>query len=239
MKKGAAVVGMREGARIMIVSGCLLSLLLGCSSRMQTGISSKKEPERPKIAEVQPKEPPAEEVVMEPIKAEGVIESSPTEIVAEESPAPVVPQPAEVEIFATPKSEDFSSAPILSQPISPVEPESPALDRQVGVEEIPPVDFAPEMPATPRQNAEPSVEAKSSPLPSQHEPQATEVPSQEPVAVLPSTPEPLVELEPVHMGHETQGGEGPLQVAKIIPPDSDEVVIIERGSCPSVKRCLF
>ena len=160
MAKIAAVSLVRGIPKFLVVGGCLLSILWGCSSRLQTTILSKSEPETPQVAQVQQADPPVEEVVMQPIK----VESAPV------SPPPVLGDislegPAPTKIFATPKTEVSPSLiPALPEAVSEVEPVPPPSDRQVVVLGIPPADFEPELPATPMIPQEIFAQVKEIPL---------------------------------------------------------------------------
>ena len=160
MAKIAAVSLVRGIPKFLVVGGCLLSILWGCSSRLQTTILSKSEPETPQVAQVQQADPPVEEVVMQPIK----VESAPV------SPPPVLGDislegPAPTKIFATPKTEVSPSLiPALPEAVSEVEPVPPPSDRQVDVLGIPPADFEPELPATPMIPQEIFAQVKEIPL---------------------------------------------------------------------------
>ena len=120
----------RDIAKCVLLGGCCLIILWGCSSRGQSSILSRGEPEQ-----IQKTDPPVEEIVMEPIKVEGVTESP-----------PVTAPPAETKIFTTPKTE---VAPFPVQELSSVVPEVEPL-----------ADVEPEMPVIPSEELSPKVEPK-------------------------------------------------------------------------------
>ncbi len=193
MAKIAAVSLVRGIPKFLVVGGCLLSILWGCSSRLQTTILSKSEPETPQVAQVQQADPPVEEVVMQPIK----VESAPV------SPPPVLGDiplegPAPTKIFATPKTEVSPSLiPALPEAVSEVEPVPPPSDRQVDVLGIPPADFEPELPATPS----PPIDT-------------------------PTMPELIAEQEPI-------------QIAKVVQPVPEDVVIVEEDLVQALGDVFF
>ena len=136
--------------KVVVVSGCVIGLLVGCSSRSRTTIVSVSDAPKVQVAQVEPEPVVVEEVVEEPIR-EVMIPAAPAiDIPVEEPARPVIRRESGPEIFATSKTPDVPSE-ISSRfepsPV-PVPPASePAIQRPaVG---IPPIAFEPELPALP------------------------------------------------------------------------------------------
>jgi peptidoglycan-associated lipoprotein len=191
--------------KVVVVSGCVIGLLAGCSSRARTTIVSVSDEPKVPVAQLEP-EPVVEEVVVREV----IIPAVPAiDIPVEEPARPVIRRESGPEIFATSKTPDVPSE-ISSRPQATPTPTSegepmvpsvppafqPAIERPaVG---IPPIAFEPEMPALPTLRhdqvspvEEPQVEAK---------------------AAVPATPEPPAQKEPI-------------QVAKVMPKEPEKVEI--------------
>jgi len=144
----------------MVVSGCVIGLLAGCSTRSRTTIASVSDAPKAPVVQVKPEPVVAEEVVAQPIR-EVMIPAVPAiDIPVEEPARPVIRPESGPEIFATSKTPDVQSeissrfepspAPVpQSDQIGPSVPlaSEPALQSPaVG---IPPIAFEPELPALP------------------------------------------------------------------------------------------
>ena len=89
--------------KLGLVSGCLLGMIVGCSSRLQTTIMSGTEPpSKPQVAKLEPVTPQAEAAVKTPVRAEKVSGIAPIDIPVEEPVRAVIRPSAPADIFATP-----------------------------------------------------------------------------------------------------------------------------------------
>ncbi|MDH3503174.1 MAG: OmpA family protein [Nitrospirota bacterium] len=165
---------MRVG-KLGLVGGCLIAIVAGCSSRLQTTIMSGTEPPaKPQVAKLESVTPPAEAAVQTPVQAEKIIGIPPTDIPVEEPARPVIRHSAPADIFATPRTGVVEQAvpvpleaPLVAEPVVPPSPiiASPT-PSQISPQEspkvfgIPPISFEPEMPAFPtiREEAAPPEE---------------------------------------------------------------------------------
>jgi len=136
--------------KVVVVSGCVIGLLTGCSSRSRTTIVSGSDAPKVPVAQVGPERVVVEEVVEEPIR-EVMIPAAPAiDIPVEEPARPVVRRELAPEIFATSKTPDlpseissrFEPSPVPVPPASEPAIQSPAIG-------IPPIAFEPESPARP------------------------------------------------------------------------------------------
>jgi peptidoglycan-associated lipoprotein len=118
--------------KVVVVSGCVIGLLTGCSSRSRTTIVSGSDAPKVPVAQVEPERVVVEEVVEEPIR-EVMIPAAPAiDIPVEEPARPVIRRELAPEIFATSKTPDvpseissrFEPSPVPVPPAS--EPELPA-----------------------------------------------------------------------------------------------------------------
>jgi len=164
---------MRIG-KVALVSGCLLGILMGCSSKLQTTVMSGTEPSpKPQMAKLEPVASPAEAAVQAPVQAETIIGIPPIDIPVEEPARPVIRPSAPANIFATPRTgivepavtEPFE-APLVAEPVAPPPPVIAATPSQIAPQEspkilgIPPISIEPEKPALPtiREEAAPPEE---------------------------------------------------------------------------------
>jgi peptidoglycan-associated lipoprotein len=136
--------------KVVVVSGCVIGLLAGCSSRSRTTIVSVSDAPKVPVAQVEPERVVVEEVVEEPIR-EVMIPAAPAMDIPVEEPArPVIRRELPPEIFAKSKTPEVPSeiSSRFDPSPAPVPPTSePAIERPaVG---IPPIAFEPEMPALP------------------------------------------------------------------------------------------
>jgi len=142
--------------KLGVVSGCVIGLLTGCSSRLRTTIVSGNDAPRVQVTQLEPERVVAEEVIVQPMQ-----EGSPT-VAAIDIPVekPALRRESTSEIFATRKSTVTPAA--ISprfESVTPVPSGDPiASSLPSGIEPsmqrpstgIPPVSFEPEMPALPR-----------------------------------------------------------------------------------------
>lgn len=123
----------RQAVQVVIVSGCMIGLLTGCSSRSRTTIVSGSEAQKVQVTQLEPETVAVEDVVAQPVQKEGTMD---VPVEAPASPASRAEMPTE--IFATPKStvtpaeiSSFSETPApvpADEPMS-IEPEMPPLAR--------------------------------------------------------------------------------------------------------------
>jgi len=136
--------------KVVVVSGCVIGLLAGCSSRSRTTIASVSDEPKAPVAQVEPERVVVEEVVEEPIR-EVMIPAAPAiDIPVEEPARPVIRRELAPEIFATSKTPDVPSeisSRFKPSPAPVPSTSEPALQSpEVG---IPPIAFEPELPALP------------------------------------------------------------------------------------------
>lgn len=159
--------------KIGILGGCLIAIMSGCSSKLQTTVISVTEPpaKPEEVAKVEPVTPPVEAVVQPPAQAETFIGIPPMDIPVEEPARPVIRPSAPADIFATPRTTVVESpnasspleAPLVAEPVIPPSPIIPTTPGQASPQEssqvvgIPPIALEPEMPARPviREDAAP------------------------------------------------------------------------------------
>ncbi|WNM62102.1 OmpA family protein [Candidatus Nitrospira neomarina] len=163
----------RRVGKFGLLGGCLIAIMAGCSSKLQTTVVSVTEPpaKSEEVAKVEPVTPPVEAVVQPPVQAETFIGIPPMDIPVEEPARPVIPPSAPADIFATPRTtvaEPAASspleAPLVAEPVIPPSPIIPSAPGQASPQEssqdlgIPPIAFEPEMPARPliREDAAPA-----------------------------------------------------------------------------------
>jgi len=170
-----------EVVKVVVVSGCIIGLLTGCSSRKRTTVVSVSDAPKVQVTQLKPEKVTIEEVIAQPVPKETRMD-----IPVEEPARPAPRSELPAEIFATPKSTIASSeiSP-FSEALAPVQDDEPLASsrasvsepsRQRPLAEIPPISFEPEMPALPRGSYD-----------------------EEPQAVIPSTPEPPTAQEPAQV----------------------------------------
>ncbi|WNM59919.1 OmpA family protein [Candidatus Nitrospira allomarina] len=159
----------RRVGKFGLLGGCLIAIMAGCSSKLQTTVVSVTEPPaKPQVAKVEPEAPPVEAAVQSPVQAETFIGVPPMDIPVEEPARAVIRPSATADIFATPRTtvvEPAASspleAPLIAEPVIPPSPipttpgqAFPQESQEVG---IPPIALEPEMPARPviREDAAP------------------------------------------------------------------------------------
>ena len=136
--------------KVVVVSGCVIGLLTGCSSRSRTNIVSGSDAPKVPVAQVEPERVVVEEVVEEPIRKVMIPAALAIDIPVEEPARPVIRRESAPEIFATSKTPEVPSeiSPRFNPSPAPVPPTSePAIQSPaVG---IPPIASEPELPALP------------------------------------------------------------------------------------------
>jgi peptidoglycan-associated lipoprotein len=153
-----------------LLGGCLIAIVAGCSSKLQTTVISVTEPPAtPQVVKVEPVTPPVEADVLPPVQAETFSGIPAMDIPVEEPVRPVIRPSAPADIFATPRTtvaEPTASspleAPLVADPVIPPSPIIPTTPGQASPQEsqavgIPPIALEPEMPARPviREDAAP------------------------------------------------------------------------------------
>lgn len=164
----------RRIGKFGLVGGCLIAIMGGCSSKLQTTVISVTEPPaKTQVAKVEPMTPPVEavEAVVQPrVQSEPFIGIPPMDIPIEEPARPVIRPSAPADIFATPRTTVVEptpssplEAPLVVEPVIPPSPIIPITPGQASPQEpsqdlgIPPIALEPEMPARPliREDAAP------------------------------------------------------------------------------------
>ena len=136
--------------KVVVVSGCVIGLLTGCSSRSRTTIVSDSDAPKVPVAQVKPERVVVEEVVEEPIRAVMIPAGPAIDIPVEEPARPVIRRELPPEIFAKSKTPEVPSeiSSRFEPSPAPVPPTSePAIQSPAAV--IPSIAFEPEMPALP------------------------------------------------------------------------------------------
>jgi peptidoglycan-associated lipoprotein len=136
--------------QVAMVSGCVMGLLAGCSSRLQTTIVSGSEGQKLQGAQAEPKSVVVEEVTVQPIQEVSIPAVPAMDIPVEEPARPVIRRELGSEIFATPRTPDVPSeiSSRFEPSPTPVPPTSePAI--QSSAVEIPAIAFESELPARP------------------------------------------------------------------------------------------
>ncbi|MCA9498275.1 MAG: OmpA family protein [Nitrospirales bacterium] len=149
--------------KLGLVGGCLIAIMTGCSSKLQTTVISVTEPPaKPQVVTLEPVAPHADAVVQPPVQSEKFIGIPPMDIPVEEPARPVIHSSAPADIFATPRTTVVESgvsesleAPLVAEPVvppSPIVATKPGQDSSQESSEafgVPPISFEPEMPARP------------------------------------------------------------------------------------------
>ena len=160
-----------EQMNVVLVIGCVLGLLTGCSSQLRTTIASGSESTKAEVTQLPPEQLVAEESIAQPISPPPLMD-----IPVEEPARPVIQREFASDILATPKTPDGLSenvAPLKSAPASapPGEqtassmflPAEPTMQKPMAG--IPPISIEPEMPALPkRAHDEVSSASQESPV---------------------------------------------------------------------------
>lgn len=210
-----------RAVKVGVVSACMIALIAGCSSRLQSTTASKNETPKVPVTQVEPEivveEAEPQEVASQPIQEEGP-SFVPVMDIPVEAPSLPAPRPeVTTEIFAKSKTSDLSTtnAPISEPVVSPEPTASPDLQGE---------QIASLMPSTSGQNMVqpeeevPSAfgESESSEIPTfPNEPISQFDDSQvEAIADLPIILEPVIRDEP-------------MQIAKVMGQDSEQFEIQE------------
>jgi len=149
--------------KFCLVSGCLLGMIVGCSSKLQTTIMSATEPPpKSQVAKLEPVIPQAESVGQTPVQAEKVVGIPPIDIPVEEPARPVIRPSAPADIFATPRTGVVEpavpaplEAPLVVEPVAPPSPVIATTTSPIAPQEspkvfgIPPISLEPEKPTLP------------------------------------------------------------------------------------------
>ena len=137
-----------QAVKVVVVSGCVIGLLTGCSSRARTTIVSVSDAPEVPVAQMEPERVVVEEVLAQPIREASIPAPPAIDIPVEEPARPVIRRESGPEIFATPKTSDVPSEISSGFEPSPVPPASePAI--QSPATEIPPIAFEPGLPPLP------------------------------------------------------------------------------------------
>jgi hypothetical protein len=93
-----------EVVKVVVVSGCIIGLLTGCSSRKRTTVVSVSDAPKVQVTQLKPEKVTIEEVIAQPVPKETRMD-----IPVEEPARPAPRSELPAEIFATPKSTIASS----------------------------------------------------------------------------------------------------------------------------------
>ena len=93
----------RQVIQVVILSGCIIGIMTGCSSRLRTTIVSGDETPRVQVTQLEPEPVAVEEVLAAPSQQEVRMD-----IPVELPPSPAPRSELPTEIFATPKSSGSS-----------------------------------------------------------------------------------------------------------------------------------
>ncbi len=143
---------------VVLVIGCVLGLLTGCSSRLRTTVVSGSEATKVHVTQLSPERLVVEEIVAQPISKEPLLD-----IPVEESAKPVIQREFASDILATPKTPDASSGIAPSLEFAPSSAPAgeqiasslsllaePAMQQPIAG--IPHISIEPEMPALPKRS---------------------------------------------------------------------------------------
>lgn len=220
---------MRVG-KLVLVSGCLLGITVGCGSRLQKTVMSGSEPvSTSKVAQGEPVTAQPEETVQTVIQEEKIASASPLDIPVEEPAHPVIRPSVPREIFATPRTGDSEpvvpgspEAPLIADLEPPQPPVAATVPSQIFPQEFPkeslaepgkpPISFEPEVPAFPtiRGEVAPTEETRAEVVPQ---------PIQEPA----SPPLPLLEEKSLDLIEQDSKSHEPMQRAKVVPSAPETV----------------
>jgi peptidoglycan-associated lipoprotein len=185
--------------QVMLVAGCMMGLLAGCSSSLRTTIVSGSEGQKLPVVQVEP-----EPAVVETVAAQPILEIINPAVQAFDIPveeparAVIRPEPAR-EIFATSRTPDVPSEIPSRFEASPLPvPPSSQPNMQIPAVEIPAMAFEPELPAMPTLRGNPVSSVEEPPVLAQAE--------------VPSIPD-------------VSAKKGPIQVAKVMPQEPKKVAV--------------
>ncbi|MDT3778925.1 OmpA family protein [Nitrospira sp. MA-1] len=145
-----------------LLGGCLVAIMAGCSSKLQTTVISVTEPPaKSQVVKLEPVASQAEAVVQPPVKAETFIGIPAMDIPVEEPARPFIRPSAPADIFATPRTTvvepavpEALEAPLVAESVVPPSPIAPT-PNQISPQElsqeggVPPILSEPETPARP------------------------------------------------------------------------------------------
>ncbi|GJL68033.1 MAG: hypothetical protein NPIRA06_06680 [Nitrospirales bacterium] len=145
-----------------LLGGCLVAIMVGCSSKLQTTVISVTEPSaKSQVVKLDPVTSQAEAVVQPPEPAETIIGIPAMDIPVEEPARPVIRPSAPPDIFATPRTTVVEpavpaalEAPLVAESVIPPSPIA-TTPNQISPQEssqeggVPPILFEPEPPARP------------------------------------------------------------------------------------------
>jgi peptidoglycan-associated lipoprotein len=127
----------RKVGKLGLLGGCLIAIMVGCSSKLQTKAMSVTEPEppatpkvieaeNPQVIEPEPVAPHAEAALQPPVQADKPMGNAPMDIPVEEPSRPVIHPSAPADNLATPRKtveEPAVSAPLddplVAEPVDP------------------------------------------------------------------------------------------------------------------------
>lgn len=207
----------RQVIQIVMIGGCVIALLAGCSSRLRTTIVSSDSAQKTQFAQVQSEPMVVEELAPQPIQEVGSQTVPIIDIPVEEPARPIArPEPV-TEIFSTSKTP---VSPVES--ILPSEPESAPLGEattsfvpqaitssgQGDSTVVPSISFEPEPPALPTFRHDSAVPVvKDGPIQSDSESQI----------------EAQADAPPINA--EAQVEKEPMLVAKVVPQEPEQIGI--------------
>ncbi len=155
--------------KVVVVSGCVIGLLTGCSSRLRTTVVSGSDAPKAQVTQLEPETVTVEEVIAQP-----VLKETRMDIPVEEPARPAPRSELPAEIFATPKStvvpseiSTFFEVPTPVPADEPIASSTPAVSEpsmQRPSSGIPPISFEPELPALPTRAHDAAELPKTSPV---------------------------------------------------------------------------
>lgn len=148
--------------KLGLLGGCLVAILAGCSSKLQTAVISVTEPPaKSQVVKLEPVTSQPEAVVQPPVQAEKFTGIPAMEIPVEEPARPVIRPSAPADIFATPRTTAVEpavpaalEAPLVAESVVPPSPIA-TTPSQISPQEssqgfgIPPISVEPELPVRP------------------------------------------------------------------------------------------
>ncbi|MBA3965713.1 MAG: OmpA family protein [Nitrospirales bacterium] len=126
-----------------LLGGCLIAIMAGCSSKLQTTVMSVTEPEppaKPQVVRLEPVTPHAEAVLQPPAQAPVQVEQfigiPPMDIPVEEPARPIIRPSVPADIFATPRTTEPAvsaplEAPLVAESVVPAPLEAPLVAEPV------------------------------------------------------------------------------------------------------------
>ena len=155
--------------KVVVVGGCVIGLLTGCSSRLRTTVVSGSDAPKVQVTQLEPETVTVEEVIAQP-----VLKETRMDIPVEEPARPAPRSELPAEIFATPKStvapseiSTFFEVPTPVPVDEPIASSTPAVSEpsmQRPSSGIPPISFEPELPALPTRAHDAAELPKTSPV---------------------------------------------------------------------------